>query len=71
MIAIAAIGTVLAMQESETDSAAVDSLFIAIEDTTALLPDTVFIPQPAFIPWAGEQIDYYVALGIIPAGKAR
>ncbi len=53
------------------DSAAVDSLFATVDDTTALLSDSVVIPQPTFIPWAGEQIDYYVALGIIPAGKAR
>ncbi|MBU0509960.1 DUF3108 domain-containing protein [bacterium] len=34
-------------------------------------PDTTAPPRPLFLPWAGERIDYYIALGIIPAGKAR
>lgn len=33
--------------------------------------DSLESAVPSFIPWIGEVMDYYVALGIIPAGKAR
>jgi len=46
-----------------------ESAPIATPDTSSR--DSLDPTASRFIPWIGETMDYYVALGIIPAGKAR
>ncbi|MDD5088395.1 MAG: DUF3108 domain-containing protein [bacterium] len=51
-----------------------DSLLAAdasIPDSAGAAADSATLTIPGFFPWVGETMDYYVALGIIPAGKAR
>jgi hypothetical protein len=38
---------------------------------SAAVPVAASLAAASFIPWIGEQIDYHVAFGIVPAGKAR
>jgi len=41
------------------------------QSDSAIVPPVPMPPVASFIPWIGERIDYHVAFGIVPAGKAR